>query len=164
MEFFHYSPICVAASASEWTSHHSQHSRGSSIAGRIAGGLCLLSSVPHSASCSSVVLTPPSGWNGFALSAQIETGFRASDGGGIISTKASTFMLVLPGRDGVPGLLIESNPLSVTQIPTSGAAKDVATGEFKFSFTVGQADVSASDRFDFSLTSTTSASEALVNF
>ena len=73
-------------------------------------------------------------------------------------------MLVLPGRDGVPGLLIESNPLSVTQTPTSGAAKDVATGEFKFSFTVGQADVSASDRFDFSLTSTTSASEALVNF
>ena len=120
--------------------------------------------IPRSASGSSVVLTPPFGWNGFALSANIESGYRESDGGGVMATKNSTSMLVLPGRDGTPGLLIESMPISVTQSPTSGNIKDIATGEFKFSFTVGQLDASANDRFDFSLTNTTSAWNALVDF
>jgi len=132
-------------------------------AATIAVSLALML-IPRSASCSSVVLIPPSGWNGFAISANIETGFRESAGGGVIATKASTFMLVVPDRDGIPGLVIESTPILVTQAPTSGNIKDVATGELKFSFTVGRTDASANDGFDFSLTSTTSASDALVDF
>ena len=75
-----------------------------------------------------MVLTPSPGWNGFVFNAQIESGFRESGGSGIISTTASTTMQVVPTRDGIPGLVLNSTPLSVSQAPTSGAAKDEATG------------------------------------
>ena len=124
----------------------------------------VLTLLPHSASCSPILLNPPGGWNGFAFEAHTQAGFRESGGGGMVEVKNQTFMLVGPSPDIVPGMVIESTPISVTMAPASGNAKDVASGELKFSFTVGEDDASSSDRFDFSLTSTTSASEALYDF
>lgn len=123
-----------------------------------------LTLLPHSASCSPILLNPPWGWNGFSFEAHTQAGFCESSGGGMVEVKNQTFMLVGPSPDIVPGMVIESTPISVTMAPTSGNAKDIATGELKFSFTVGADDPSSSDRFDFSLTSTTSASEALYDF
>ncbi len=119
---------------------------------------------PNSARGSSILLTPPFGWNGFAISANIEAGFRESLGGGVIATKNQTFMLVRPDPEAVPGLVFASTPISVTQAPASGEAKDVASGALNFSYTVGPAGASANDHFDFSLTSTTSAMNAMVDF
>ena len=123
----------------------------------------VLSLLPRPAEGSSVMLDPPSGWNGFAFTAHLEAGFRKVGGSAVLATSNSTFMLVTPG-DVVPGQVFASAPLSVSQSPTAGAAKDGAQGEFQFSFTVGQAGVLANDRFDFSLTNTTSALGALVDF
>ena len=123
-----------------------------------------LTLIPHLANCSPILLNPPGGWNGFGFEAHIQAGFRESGGGGMVEVKNQTFMLVGPSPDIVPGMVIESTPISVTMAPASGNAKDVASGELKFSFTVGEDDAASSDRFDFSLTSTTSASEALYDF
>ena len=123
-----------------------------------------LTFLPRSASCSPILLNPPGGWNGFSFEAHIQAGFRESGGGGMVEVKKQAFMLVGPSPDIVPGMVIESTPISVTMAPASGNAKDVASGEMKFSFTVGEDDAASSDRFDFFLTSTTSASEALYDF
>lgn len=129
----------------------------------IAFGLAL-ALIPHPAGGASVLLNPPSGWNGFFFSADIQSGFHESGGVGIVEVKKSTVMLVGPSPDVVPGLVLNSTPISAIQMPTSGNPKDVASGELRFSYTVGLADASANDHFGFSLTNTTSASHALVDF
>ncbi len=117
-----------------------------------------------SASGASILLNPPSGWNGFVFFGTIQAGFRESSGVGRVETASSTFMLAGPGSGAAPGQVFNSTPVSVMQLPTLGAAKDVAGGGLSFSYTVGSADPSTYDRFDISLNSSTSASDALVNF
>lgn len=119
---------------------------------------------PWRAAAYSVLLNPPSGWNGFFLRGSLVTGFRESGGPGLLLTTNTATLLVAPDFPApFPGASY-SNSVAFTNYPGSGLAKDMAGGALDFWYTVGGYEASSYDSFDFRIRGTNSASNAMVDF
>lgn len=119
---------------------------------------------PASSQAYSILLNPPDGWNGFYFEGTITAGFREHGGTSDLLTSSSALLLVGPSYETPAPGSVYSNSVSLTNFPGTGLPKDQAGGLLEFSYTVGAADASASDRFDVRFTATTSASNAFVDF
>jgi hypothetical protein len=99
------------------------------------------------------------------LSGTVRAGWK--ENGGVLSaiTSASNFMMVRPSfPPPVPGEILTLPPLHIRSTPTSGDPKDVAEVLFDYRVTVGAAGPSGADKFNLSLSGTTSATSAQYDF
>jgi len=128
--------------------------------------------LPLSSHASSLILAGEGGWNGFAMEAEIKSGFRPTGAapGSLpeISTTDTGFLSIAPDVH-APGTTLNMNsnalgsgPLTSTIAPHIGLPKDISTGTVDVSFTIGTA--TTNDSFSFSINNTTSAELAMVDF
>lgn len=129
--------------------------------------LCLLAFaafVPSRVSAYSILLNAPPGWNGFAFSGSITTGFRETGGPGLMLSTNEFFTLIYPdGPLSFPNAM-STNTLAFTNYPTSGLAKDMSGATLDFVWTTGTPDPSSTDKFDVRIQATNSAELAFVDF
>lgn len=117
------------------------------------------------ATAESLLLNPPSGWNGIMVSGSVAAGWKQSGGAGLVMTPATTVFLAGPSFPPlVPGQVLTAAPASATLLPTSGDAKDKAQVTLSASVTVGDAGPTGFDTFNVSIFSETSAVNAKVDF
>lgn len=131
-------------------------------------GLVVLTGMMGGGEAASLILASEGGWNGFAIEATVRSGFREAGGTGEVVTTDTGFLSAVPDVH-PPGTTLTMtssssglSPLTVSSLPDSGDAKDIAEGTLDVTFTIGTA--STDDSFDFSVNSTTSAVNAMVDF
>jgi hypothetical protein len=130
---------------------------------------CVLALVAATASretaAESILLNPPSGWNGIFLSGSINAGWRQSGGAAVVSVSTTSFLLAGPSNPPLtPGQILTGAPLNLTFLPNSGETKDKAQASLQYSVTVGAAGPGGSDKFNFAFSAETSAMDAKVDF
>lgn len=132
----------------------------------VAMAAALLALAPRPAAAESILLNPPSGWNGIAISGSVTAGWKQSGGAAIATSSPSTsFLLAGPSFPPLtPGQVLTGPTASATILPTSGDAKDKAHVSLSYSVTVGAAGPGSSDKFNFSILGETSAQNATYDF
>lgn len=138
----------------------------------LAIGLLPIAFGIHEAGAASIILSPPAGWNGFYIEANIEAGFKQNGGPGSSTATASTARLVVDYADGsavTPGYEFNSSPIALSIRPSdlaggSGAPKDIASGALIFSYKVGSLAAGSGDTLSFNIAGTTSAMNAYHDF
>ena len=142
--------------------------RGGRVAGLVslavvAAAMIALDRRP--AAAESILLNPPSGWNGIAISGSIRAGWKENGGVGESITSASGFLLAGPSYPPLaPGQVLNGTPLNLSIAPTSGDTKDKAEVTLNYSVTVGAAGPGSSDKFNLDFSGETSATNARVDF
>ena len=117
------------------------------------------------ASAESLLLNPPSGWNGMFMTGSIRAGWKEHGGAGEAISSASGFLLAGPSFPPLtPGQVLTATPLHLSIAPSSGAPKDNAEVSLAYSVTVGALGPTSSDKFNLSFSGVTSATSALVDF
>ena len=117
------------------------------------------------AAAESILLNPPSGWNGIAISGSVTAGWQQSGGAAQYGLSSSTFLLAGPTFPPlVPGEILTGTPATATALPTIGAAKDKAEVTLAYSVTVGAAGPGGADKFNFSIQAETSAVSSQFDF
>lgn len=124
----------------------------------IAGLTAFLTS--HALAEPSLILSPQPGWNGWSVETSVRAGFQQHGGVAEIFTTDSAFTSITPGT--ASGAEVGPRLVGANHLPDIGAAKDKAEGSIGFTYTVGTA--AEQDSFTFTLNSTTSATDAKVDF
>lgn len=136
--------------------------------GRIVSACVLVLVVATAAretAAESILLNPPSGWNGIFVSGSINAGWKQSGGAATLSTQANGFLLAGPSSPPLtPGQVLTAPTLALTMLPTTGAPKDKAQVSLDYGVTVGGAGPGGSDKFSFAIRAETSAVSAQVDF
>lgn len=109
------------------------------------------------ADAASILLNPPSGWNGMAISATIYSGWHEQGGLGSDVVSSSSFLLVPVFPPRTPGEILNGSSLFLSRLPDSGNPKDKAEVQLDYSVVVGDLTAGSSDAFFFRLQGTTSA-------
>jgi hypothetical protein len=139
---------------------------GGGIAAVLLVCVCVASAtLPATATAESLLLNPPSGWNGFFVSGTVRAGWKETGGPGSAITPGSSFMLAGPTFPPLtPGQVLTRPPLHLSSMPGSGNPKDIAEVRLDYSVTVGAAGAGGSDKFNLALSGTTSATNARYDF
>lgn len=117
------------------------------------------------AAAASLLLDPPSGWNGLAISGRIVAGWKEHGGPGVASSEATSFLIAGPTDPPlVPGQILTGDPLALSILPGAGDPKDRAEVSLAYGVTVGTPSVDSFDRFRFNIDATTSATTARYDF
>lgn len=126
----------------------------------LAGALC-----PSRTAAESLLLNPPSGWNGIMFSGSVSAGWRQRGTDSAFFTRSSSFLLAGPSNPPLtPGQVLTVAPVFAGMLPTAGDAKDTAHVTLGYSVTVGAAGPGGSDTFNLAFSGETSALRALVPF
>jgi hypothetical protein len=113
------------------------------------------------AAAPSLLLSPQPGWNGWAVTATVKSGFREHGGAGeVASTNTGTLNITPFGIS--PGMVFTLPAVGVSRLPESGAAKDKAEGAVSFTCRTGAA--AETDSFAVEFNATTSAMSAKQRF
>jgi len=110
----------------------------------------------------SAVLEPVPGWNGLSCEATVRVGFREVGGAGREDFRTGTQTLLITPGVHAAGDVLTMTPAAATLVPTSGAAKDKASGSFGMSYVVGS--LSEPDTFRLQVSTGTSAMTARHSF
>ena len=109
----------------------------------------------------SLILSDQPGWNGWSVMVNVRAGFREHGGTAEVAATRSGTLNIAPFGT-VPGEVFTLPDVTALRVPGEGASKDKASGAMGFSYKAGSA--TTDDKFDFTITTTTSAVSAKQSF